>query len=77
MSEEQTVDLPELDGEDVTLVERIEKKDLEPMYETDHEHIPKLDGEEMGDFVAVVCKKDRCNLGWFIKREEAKALKLL
>lgn len=74
MSDEQVVELP--DYEDAPLVERIEKKDLEPMYETDHEHVPKLDGEEMGDYVAVVCSEKRCNLGWFIPRKEAKALKL-
>jgi len=71
--EETTAEVPELEAD--TLVERIEKKDLLPMHDTNHEHRGVLDGEVMGDFVAVRCENKDCNLGWFIHEKEAWKLK--
>ena len=43
-----------------------------PLNDYDHEHVPVLDGDIMGDAVAVGC--DICPVGWYIPISEAEEI---
>lgn len=42
-----------------------------PLNDHDHEHVPVLDGDIMGDTVSVGC--DICPIGWYAPIENAEA----
>jgi hypothetical protein len=48
-----------------------------PLNEHSHQHKPKLDGDLMGDNVAVGCAIEGCPIGWYIPITEAKRLGIM
>lgn len=63
----QPSELPNLkDGE---LIEKIDKSQLTPLYQTDHEHIYVRDPEDDEDgYYAEMCSVEGCNLGRLIAK---------
>lgn len=52
------------------VVERIHKKDLKPMYDTNHDHVYQRDpDDETNDYYAEVCVIRNCNLGRLIAKD--------
>jgi hypothetical protein len=52
--------------------EVIKMGEKSPINDYDHDHVPVLDGDIIGDQVAVGC--DICPVGWFIPIDEAEKL---
>lgn len=48
-----------------------------PLNDHLHSHTPKLDGDIMGDNVAVGCATEGCPIGWYIPITEARKLRLM
>ncbi len=48
-----------------------------PLNDHLHTHKPKLDGDKMGDNVAVGCAIEGCPIGWYIPISEAQRLGLM
>lgn len=58
--------------------EVIKMADRKPIHDTACQHNQvKLDGDRMGDHVAVGCANPQCPVGWYIPVAEAKAKGLL
>ena len=59
-------ELPQVEGE---VVERIDKSQLKPMYETDHEHQYMRDpDDETNGYYAEMCVVKNCNLGRLVAK---------
>jgi len=61
---------PELpDLEDRTILGSVNKDDLKPMYDTDHEHVYVKDpDDETDDFYAEMCSVKNCNVGRLVAK---------
>lgn len=47
------------------IVEKINKRDLKPMYQTDHQHVYELDHSDQEEgYAAYMCSVPNCNLGF-------------
>jgi len=65
--DQDEVQLPQM--EDRTIIESINKADLKPMYDTNHEHhFVKDPDDETGDFYAEMCDIKNCNIGRLIAK---------
>lgn len=55
--------------DDRTLLESVDKADLKPLYETNHNHIYARDpADETDDYIAEMCTVKGCNLGRLIAK---------
>lgn len=61
---EDKVTLPDL--EETTVIEKIDKKDMIPLYDSEHDHIYIKDDEETEDYQAYICT--RCPVGVLISK---------
>lgn len=69
MTEQTNTELPDLDSRH-TVVERIDKRDLKPMYDTRHDHIYKKDPTDEEDgFYAEMCTVKNCNVGRLVAKD--------
>lgn len=59
-------ELPPL--QDGTVVERINKKDLQPAFDGNHEHVYVKDEEETDDYYAEVCSVKGCWIGRLVAK---------
>ena len=59
------VDLPQFN--DATVVEKIDKRDLKPLWDA-HEHKYVRDEEETEHYYAEVCESDGCGMGRLIRK---------
>lgn len=65
--------LKSMDNEGNYVVDEVIKlNEQTPLNSHDHEHIPLLDGDIMGDTVSIKC--DVCPIGWYIPIPEAEAM---
>lgn len=64
--DQEEVKIPPLS--DTTLVEKIDKKGLKPLYDLNHEHNYVADGDETDDYKAEICDVKNCNLGRLIAK---------
>lgn len=70
--------LKSIDNEDKHVVDEIIKMDEKiPLNDHLHTHKPKLDGDIMGDNVAVGCAIEGCPIGWYIPIVDAKKMGLM
>jgi hypothetical protein len=66
MNDDQPTALPPLT--DGTVVERIDKKDIKPLFDPHHEHIYTRDEEETGDYFVEVCTVKNCGMGRMVAK---------
>jgi hypothetical protein len=65
--DQDNIVLPQM--EDRTVIESINKADLKPMYDTNHEHnFVKDPDDETNDYYAVICNVSNCNIGKLISK---------
>ena len=50
------------------VVERIDKKDLQSPYDTNHEHRYERDPDETNDYYAEMCVEKNCNVGRLVAK---------
>lgn len=64
-NDEPLVEVPEL-GEG-TVVERVDKGSLKPLFDANHEHVYAIDNEEADGYVTYLCTK--CPIGYLVAKE--------
>lgn len=51
------------------IIERINKSDLVPLFDTNHEHVYVRDEEETDDYYVEVCSVGKCGIGRLIAKD--------